>query len=478
MIALEARATDARETSGSDRIGGFVMLCAAIGALGGLLFGYDTGIISAALLSITRSYALSTGGQELVVAALNLGAVAGAALSGPISDRIGRRRTIMIGAVLFALGAAGSGMTPSLSGLLAARLLLGVSVGAATQIIPVYVAELAPSRHRGVLVVLFQLAVVGGILLAFLVGYGVSGLHAAWRIMFLIGVIPAVLLGVGMIALPESPRWLYLRGRGDEALAALERVRPDRASARHEMARIRAAALQQEGGWSELKSPWCRPALIAGLGIAALSQLTGPNVVIYYAPIILSQAGLGHGGALLATVGVGVASALGTAAGMAMVDRTGRRRLLLLMLPAAAACLVASGLCLLGGDPSGWRLWLMLAGLMGYIVFNCGSLSVTVWLIASEVFPMAVRGTGMGLASVTVWLCDLLVSLTTLHIVEGIGTAGTFCLFGAVNLLAWGFVRRFVPETGNCSLEEIEQALRNGSFAQGRGMAVAESDAG
>ena len=298
----------------------YVTIVAAVAALGGLLFGYDTGIISSALLFITREFALGTGGQQIVASAIIAGAVVGAMLSGPVSDRLGRRLTVMLAALIFGLGALATAAVGSAVALASGRFVLGIAIGAASQIVPVYIAEVAPARNRGALVILFQLAVVVGILVSYVAGWLLSG-SGAWRSMFALGVVPAVVLLAGMLFLPESPRWLVLKGRDDTARATLRRVRASDA----ELAEIVAAKEQPEGGWPELRQPWMRLAPIAGIGM--FSQITGINAVPYYAPTILANAGFSQQVAIVTTVGIVLTlTAIGV---ILVVDRIGRRRLLL-----------------------------------------------------------------------------------------------------------------------------------------------------
>ncbi|ACB93764.1 sugar porter family MFS transporter [Beijerinckia indica] len=458
------------ETLPQDRPGGvaeaerFVIIVTIVAALGGLLFGYDTGIVASALIYITKTFDLSTFGQECVAAALNVGAVFGAACSGPISDRFGRRPTVLLASLVFIIGSVGSAFAPDVPVLLVARLALGAAIGAATQIVPVYVAELAPAHRRGALVVMFQLIFSLGLLSSFFVGYLLSGGTESWRMMFLLGVVPAILLGVGMLFLPESPRWLFLNKRERQAVLTLDKLRGDPLAVRQELDEILEASRTPNGGWRTLTKKWVRPALIAGLGVAILSQLSGPNVIVYYAPIILTDAGFGDQAALLTSVSVGVASTLTTIMGMLLIDRIGRRRLMLTLLPMAVLSLLLLGAVFLGGPMTGIRVPLMLLGLLGYIVFNFGSLSVAVWLIASEVFPLIIRGKAMGLAAVSVWASDIVISLSTLSLVEVLGPTGTFWLFAGVNAIAVWFVWRYVPETAGHSLEQIETSLKEGTF--------------
>lgn len=448
----------------------YVMVAAAIAAVGGVLFGYDTGIIASALIYVTRSFSLSTAGQEWIAAALNLGAVVGALASGPVSDRYGRRPAIIFAAAIFIFASLGCGFAPGQATLIVARLFLGAAIGATTQIVPVYVAELAPAARRGAFVSLFQMAFSLGLLCAFFIGYELAGPPDCWRTMFILGVIPAAMLAMGMLVLPESPRWLLHHEHEKRAISILYRLRGHHEPVHRELKDLLAANEEENGdhGWAALRQRWVRPALIAALGIAALSQLSGPNVIVYYAPIILAQAGLGHSAALLTSVGVGVTSTITTAMGITLIDRIGRRRMMLVMLPMAALSLFVLGSIFLSPAAiSGPRMVLMVSALLGYIFFNFGSLSVAVWLIAAEVFPLAIRSKAMGLASATVWLSDTLVSLVTLTLVNALGSTGTFWLFGLVNVAAFGFVWAFVPETAGTTLEEIEKRLRSGQFTHG-----------
>ncbi|MDR6183866.1 sugar porter (SP) family MFS transporter [Asaia bogorensis NBRC 16594] len=444
-----------------------VALAAAIAAIGGLLFGYDTGIIASALIYITHSFSLDSTGQQGIAAALNLGAVFGAVMSGPLSDRIGRRPSVVSAALVFILASLGCALSPDETWLIVARFALGWAIGATTQIVPVYVAELAPAERRGGLVSLFQLVFSLGLLVAFFTGYFLAGPADCWRLMFGLGVIPAILLALGMMFLPESPRWLLEHGREAQAVAVLYRLRGHHEPIRQELDALRDAQAKSADipGWSALRARWLHPALIAAIGLAALSQLSGPNVIVYYAPIILSEAGLGHAASLLTSVGVGVTSTITTLMGIMLIDRVGRRRMLLVMLPFAALALFGLGALFLDHAPlGGTRLVLVIIALLAYIFFNFGSLSVAVWLIASEVFPLIIRSKAMGLASATVWLSDTLVSLFTLSLVHDLGRSGTFWLFGAINALAFLFVLRFVPETKGTTLEAIETRLREGHF--------------
>jgi sugar porter (SP) family MFS transporter len=447
--------------------GSFVVLVSAIAALGGLLFGYDTGIISAALLFVGRDLGVANATlgdltKEVITAAIVAGALVGCMTAGPLSDRIGRRPVVIIAACIFIVGSAAAAWAPSILALVLARLLLGLAVGATTQVVPVYIAELAPAAKRGALVVLFQLAVVSGILISSIIGW-LLGHGGEWRVMFLLGIVPAVILLVGMLPLPESPRFQALNGRKGEARQTLLRVRINEAEVDAELAAI-MTTVRAERGWRDLFVIRFRPALIAGMGVAMFSQITGTNAIIYYAPTILKAAGFGENAALLTSIAIGVTIVSTTIFGMWAVDHWGRRTLVLRFLPLAAISLVLLGAMLLTGTPHGASLWLAVAGLLGYEIFNVGSISVAIWLVGSEVFPLAVRGKGMSMVTLSHWTFDLLISLTTLSLTVTLGIAGTFWLFAGINLLAFLFVWRFVPETRGRTLEQIETDLRAGRF--------------
>lgn len=438
-----------------------INVIAGISAAGGLLFGYDTGIISAALLQITPQFHLDIGGQQIVTSAIIAGALVGCMGAAPLSDRCGRRRTVMVAATIFIIGTLVAALADNTRMLTVARFVLGLAVGAASQIVPLYISELAPAHRRGRLVGLFQFAVVSGILVSYIAGYLLR--HESWRLMFGLGIIPAVILLLGMAFLPNSPRWLAMRGDFDGARTVLRRVRSSHRTAEHELQNI-IDAHDRQAPWSELARPWIRPALVAAVGVALLCQLSGINAVLYYAPTIFSGAGFGEGSALLTSVAVGVAIIVATLFGNWAVEVIGRRALLLWFLPGASLCLLVLAELFHMQAMGTSHPWLMVAALLGYAVLNVGSLSVTIWIIGAEVFPLSVRGKGMGLVAAAHWAADLLISLTTLSMVQSFGAGGTFLLFGLINALAFLFVLRFVPETRGLSLEAIEGRLREGTF--------------
>ncbi|WP_432510798.1 sugar porter family MFS transporter [Kineococcus sp. SYSU DK001] len=450
-----------------------VYAVAATSALGGLLFGYDTGIISSALLFLSRDFGLSPREQEVVVSAILVGAMVGALGGGALSNRFGRRRIVLAVAVVFGLGAVAAALAPGTGSLIAARFVLGLSVGGASAMVPVYIAEMAPPGIRGRLMVLFQLMVAIGQLVAYVCGYLLAGHGDGWRWMFALALVPALVLVVGMTRLPESPRWLVEAGRTEQARAVLARLRRPEDDVDAEIAEIHAVQDRLPANpWRELRRGWIRPALVAALGIAMFSQLTGINAVVYYAPTVLTDAGFGDSVALLTGIGIGVMLVAAGIAGTLLVDRVGRRRILLLLMPGSALAMGVLALSFLPEQTSVTQQWVIVGALFAYIGLNGVSMQSVVWLLGPEILPLAVRGPATSLAALTLWGFDLLIALTALTAVNSIGRTATFGIYALMNVLCIAFVARYVPEPKGRSLEQIEQALRGpGRFVESVGAA-------
>lgn len=454
-----------RQKSPPVRHPGLLYAVAAISALGGLLFGYDTGIISSALLDLGRDLHLSTGDREVVVSAILVGAMVGAPVAGVLSARHGRRPVIIAVAAVFAVGALASAGAPNTVSLTLARLVLGLAVGGASNTVPVYIAETAPPAVRGRLMVLFQLMVAIGQLVSYLVGYALAG-PGGWRWMFGLAALPALALAAGMLPLPESPRYLVGQDRRDLAHRVLTRLRAPGADIESEVRDIEALRRAESGAprgiratVRVLRSGWLRPALLVALGIAAFSQLTGINAMVYYAPSMLTDAGFGGSVALLTGIGIGVMLVAAGITGALSVDRIGRRRLLLWSLPASGAAMAVVAVAFLAPD-SGVQRWTVVLALFAYIFLNGAGMQSVVWLLAPEVLPLSVRGPATSLATTTVWGFDLLIALTALTAVQTFGLTATLLVYAVMNGLCWVFVLRRVPETRGRTLEEIERDLR------------------
>ncbi|WP_181687090.1 sugar porter family MFS transporter [Halorhabdus salina] len=437
----------------------FVYLVSAMAALNGLLFGFDTGIISGAILFINDTFQMSALVEGIVVSGAMAGAATGAALGGRLADRMGRRRLIMLSAGVFFAGSFLMAVAPTVPVLVAGRLIDGLAIGFASVVGPLYISEIAPPRIRGALTSMHQLMVTIGILLSYFVNYAFAG-SGAWRWMLGAGMVPAVILGIGVLKMPESPRWLYSHGKPERAKAVLRRTR--QGSVEQELEEIRETVERESGTrLQQLFEPWLRPALIVGIGLAILQQITGINAVMYYAPTILESTGIGSAASILATVGIGVVNVAMTVVAMVYIDRVGRRALLLVGTAGMTVTLAILGVVFYLPGLSGVLSITATICLMLYISFFAIGLGPVFWLLISEIYPLAVRGSAEGIATVTNWVANLAVALSFPILTANIGPSATFWLFGVFSAVAFAFTYGLVPETKGRSLEAIESDLRD-----------------
>jgi sugar porter (SP) family MFS transporter len=437
----------------------FVTIVSAVSALAGLLFGYDTGVISGAILFVQDDFHLTTFQEEVVVSAVLFGALLGAAAGGKLADRFGRRKVLIQVAFLFAVGAAASAWAPTATWLAVGRVVVGIAIGISSFAAPLYISEISPAGVRGKLVSLNQLMITVGIVAAYGVDYALADAQA-WRWMLGLAVVPAAILLVGLVFVPESPRWLMAQLSRERARAVLATIRkPSDVDA--ELAEIEASLKQQEGGWRELLSPSLRPALVIGIGLAVFQQFTGINTVIYYAPTIFRLAGLhSNSAAILATVGVGVVNVLLTVVALELLDRVGRRPLLLYGLVGMIVSLGILGAGFLSANPTSGLAWTSVICVAAYVACFAISLGPIFWLMISEIYPLKIRSRAMAVATMANWGSNLLVALTFLSLLRMLGRPWTFWLYALVGVLAWIFVLRLVPETKGKTLEEIEGTWR------------------
>jgi sugar porter (SP) family MFS transporter len=436
---------------------GFIYLVAVIAALCGLLFGYDTGVISGALLFVKRDFSLSSWMQSVVTSAVLAGATLGAGFSGHLADRFGRRSMVIAVAVLFFLASLLTGLAPGVGWLAVGRVLVGLAIGVCSYTAPLYISEISPARNRGALVSMNQLLITLGILVSYLTDYALAG-GEHWRWMFGLAAIPAAILGIGMIFLPESPRWLVGAGNKERALAVLRKVRSAQEAA-EELQLIESHNQGQEAHWTELFQIQYRPALVVGVGLAIFQQITGINTIIYYTPTIFQLAGFSSAAqSILATAGVGLVNVLLTILSVRLLDRTGRRPLLLIGIAGMIASLAALGFVFQFGAHSSALSWLAVGSVMLYVASFAISLGPIFWLLIAEIYPLCVRGVAMGVATMANWAFNLLVALTFLLLVERLGPAYTFWIYALVSVASWIFGYRKVPETKGRTLEEINEA--------------------
>jgi SP family galactose:H+ symporter-like MFS transporter len=436
-----------------------VFVVAGIAALAGLLFGYDTGIISGAILFIRTDFALSATTEGLVVSAVLFGATFSSVLSGRLADRLGRRTVLLIASLFFIVGSLVGAFATSVVVLVISRFVLGLAIGVASFTAPLYISEIAPPNVRGRLVGLNQLAITLGILLSYVVDFSFAK-SRQWDWMIGLGAVPGLLLALGMFFLPESPRWLLLRGQSEKARVVLQEVR-GQSDVSAEWTEIQETLKGEQGAWRELLKPWFRPMLIVGVGLAFFQQFTGINTVIYYAPTIFKLAGFhSDSTSILATIGVGLVNAGMTVVAISLMDRVGRRPLLLTGLVGMALSLFALTLGFAGVFGRDELKWIGVLSLMAYVASFAISIGPIFWLMISEIYPLRLRGLAMSLATGACWVCNLIVTFTFLLLIQSLGPAGTFGLLGVITLAAIVFSYFLVPETKGRSLEQIEHDVR------------------
>lgn len=466
---------DGRENQGGDGRAGdegkqmtsLLLVAAMVSAVSALLYGYDTGIISGALLQIGDEFGTGHTMEQVIAASILAGAVIGALTCSHLSERFGRHRTILMISAVFVLGALLCSVSPNAWLLSLSRVVLGVAVGGATQTVPMYVAELAPPARRGRLVLTFQVGIGVGIVVSTLVGASES---LSWRLSIGLAAVPALLMFLLMIKLPESPRWLVKKDDRDGARAVLDKIRPQGRDNGPELEEIVALegeereAGSSNRGWRGLRKPWVRPALILGCGVAVFTQLSGIEMIIYYAPTILTDNGFSTSAALRVSVALGVTYLIMMIVGLSIVDRIGRRRLTLIMVPGAALSLFALGTVFVVGADGKGAVPYIIACLIVFMFFNAGGLQLMGWLTGSEIYPLGVRGAGTSAQSASLWGTNLLITLSLLTIINAIGPGPTMWIYAGFNVLAFLFVLRRMPELSGRSLETIEGNLRSGHF--------------
>jgi SP family galactose:H+ symporter-like MFS transporter len=433
--------------------------------IGSFLFGFDTGIISGALLFIKRDLQLDAFQQSSIVSVLLLGAVAGALASGRVSDRIGRRAILGLLGVVFTVGIVITAVADAYGTMLVGRVIMGGGVGGVSATVPTYLGEIAPAQIRGRMLTLNQLLITVGLLGAYLVNLAFAG-SGDWRAMFWIGAIPSTLLALAALRLPESPRWQFSTGHTEGARAFLASVtepgEDQRVLERYERedAERRSAEAEDESsstGMAALAAARVRPALVVALTLAVLQQFAGINTILYYAPTIMEETGLSASNSIVYSVAIGVINLLMTIVSIRLVDRLGRRALLLASLAGMAVSIAFLGLAFIADLAPG----VILVAMLLYIVSFAIGMGPIFWVLLGEVFPPHKRAQGAAAGSTANWLSNFVVSLLFLPVVAWIGQGETFLIFAAVCLLGLAFVARRVPETRNRNYLEIDHDLQS-----------------
>lgn len=447
-------------------------LISMVACLGGLLFGYDTGVSNGAENPMQLELGLSDLALGVVISSLIFAAAAGALLGGQISDAWGRRRTIILLAVLFFTGTVFVVFSPGFGLLVAGRIMLGLAVGGASTVVPVYLAELAPFEIRGSITGRNELAIVAGQLAAFvmnaIIGTTLGHLDGVWRIMFAVCAVPAVALFIGMLRMPESPRWLVDKGRADDALAVLDTVR-SKDRARAELADVQRVASEQSGerqiGMSAIfTNKWLLRILLVGIGVSMTQQLTGINSIMYYGQRVLIEAGFTADAALIANIASGVFAVIGGVIALYNMDRLDRRKTFAIGLILTTTCHLLIGLSsmlLPVGNPS--RPYVLLFLVVAFVFSMQSFLNVAVWVWLAEIFPLHMRGLAIGIAVFFGWTVNGLLALFFPTLIAAIGITGVFFLFAAIGLIALIFVLTQVPETRGITLEKLEEDVTTGA---------------
>ena len=444
----------------------YVYKITIVAAVGGLLFGYDTAVVAGAIGFIQKRFDLSAAMMGWIASCALIGCIAGAMFSGYLSDKFGRKKVLILSAILFAVSSIGTSVPHDLTFFVVFRIIGGLGIGIASMISPMYITECAPAEIRGRLVSINQLGIVTGILLIYFVNAGIAGLHdeawnvhTGWRWMFGSGIFPSIIFFVLLMFVPESPRWLAQVGRSDAAERILAKIN-GAAKAKEELKEIQHSINTETSSFSELFRPGLRTALIIAIILSILSQVTGINAIMYYAPEIFKATGDASGSALLQTILVGVVNLLFTLVAIKYVDKAGRKGLLLAGSAGMSICLAIVGFAFYLGAVKGY---LVLIAILAYIAFFALSLGPLTFVVIAEIFPNRARGRAMSICLFFLWTAVYFVSQFFPMLLESIGSAFTFWIFMIMSVIAFLFVWKMVPETKGKTLEEIEQTWHKGS---------------
>ncbi|WP_436325932.1 sugar porter family MFS transporter [Brevibacterium sp. FAM 27836] len=443
-------------------------IIAVVATFGGLLFGYDTGVVNGALEPLTHDFGLTPRTEGLVVSFLTIGAAFGAVIGGRLSDAFGRRSNILLLACFFIVGTLACALSPNWQFLAGARFFLGLAVGAASTTVPVYLSELAPFERRGSLVTRNEVMIVVGQFAAFVINaiiFNVWGEHeGVWRFMLAVAVLPAIALLIGMLFLPESPRWLISKNRDDQALGVLKQVRSDdRAEA--EMREVELLAEQEEvaktGGVSDLASKWVLRLVLIGVGLGIAQQLTGINSVMYYGTQLLTDAGFSADAAIIANTLNGLFSVIGVTVGILLINKLPRKFMLLGGFTLTSTFHLLIGLSAVFLPDGMGKAYTILVFVVLFVFSMQGTLGPLVWLMLAEIFPLKIRSFAMGICVFALWLANAAVAQFFPSVVSGLGISNTFFLFAGLGVLALIFIYFMVPETRNKTLEDLEAEFRS-----------------
>ena len=454
-------------TDSIKRVSPWLYIVAIVASLGGLLSGFDMGVISGALLFINETWNMTPFEQGWLVSSAIAGSVIGAAANGYLADLYGRKKIIIATALLFIIGSIMCGYAQSITQLIISRIIIGIAVGMVSFVVPLYLSEISPQNIRGMLVSLFQLAITAGILLSYLINRVFANFEYNWRWMLGAGVIPAAILFIGILFLSDTPRWLFTKGREDEARNAFNKIEPEGDAELH-LQEIRETLTAKKGETKTKFHRWMFMPIFVGVGIMFVKICTGINTIIYYTPTIFQIAGFdSHIGAIYATIGIGFVNFVMTLVAIAYADKWGRKPLLYIGLWGMLVSLLTLGSSFAWAQELGSASkWLAVASVVVYIASFAMSLGPVCWIMISEIMPLQIRGLAMSAATVSNFGFNFIVVLSFLPLLNSIGNAATFWMFAGITVLSMIFVYFFVPETKGISLEKIEKNWKNGVSAR------------
>ncbi|KAL3509407.1 hypothetical protein ACH5RR_028808 [Cinchona calisaya] len=458
----------------------FVLACAAFASVNNVLIGYDVGVMSGAILFIKEDLKITEVQEEIFLGILSIISILGILAGGRISDAIGRKWAMGLAAFVFQAGAGIMTVAPSFEVLMIGRILAGIGIGFGVMVAPVYIAEISPSFDRGSLTSFPEIFINLGILLGYVSNYVFSGLpvHINWRIMLAVGILPAVFIAFALCIIPESPRWLVMQNRVEEARSILLKTNENETEVDERLSEIKLAAgitdaekHQNKAVWRELlnPSPALRRMLVTSFGIQCFQQITGIDATIYYSPEIFKAAGVdGNSNLLAATVAVGITKTTFILIAMVLIDKVGRKPLLYVSTIGMTMCLFTLGISLSFLGEGSVGIALAVLSVCGTVAFFSVGIGPICWVLTSEIFPLRLRAQASALGAVGSRVCSGLIAMSFLSISHAITTAGTFLIFGVLSAISVAFVYIMVPETKGKSLEQIELLFQN-SIAKGFG---------
>lgn len=437
-----------------------------IAALGGLLFGLDQGFINGSLEFISKTFGFTTSQGESFASIMLIGSIIGALSSGWISRTIGRKRTLIIAAFFFVLFSIWGAMTDTINILFFTRFCLGLAVGCASFVVPLYLSEIAPTRIRGAFISMYQLTITIGIFLIYVSNTVIGKYFQSWRLMLLAIAIPALVMFIGVLTIPRSPRWLILKGKEQDAREVLENTRETQEEVELEIKEINQSIenSKKQGGWELLRKPFFLKVIILGMLLQCLQQLSGINSVIYYSGQIFKVAGFENPG--IATVVVGLVNMLTTILAVKYIDKWGRKPICYFGLTVMAITLIVAGILFKiqegGAILGGFEKSLFLFACLAYIFAFAISLGPIIWVICAEIFPLEGRDLGMTLTTATNWIFNTIVVRFSLSVIENYGGSTLFFIFAACCILGFILIGNYTPETKGVSLELLEMNLKSG----------------